>query len=109
MKLRTQQNQAVWDLAERLPDTKELNGTYKVKMFRWFRNEKIIGGGRGHNIAYGLIRWGGFEVVVIRGEMCFRYDNGRIVDQVRKIQDGVYIGKLFWGDKLRRWFRLVRT
>ena len=60
----------------------------------------------GHNKS--LIQWG--DLVVIEGQGCvrFEYKHWGIVDYVKRVSDGVYVGKFYQHGKFKGYFLLVR-
>lgn len=86
---------------------------YRVKMlprflFFWFRDIKVmetyctVGGGWGHNVAYGRIEWGKYWLIGRRlsGWLELDYTPSRwpfrlIVDRIVKIGRGRYLGKFY--------------
>ena len=72
--------------------------------------EKGLEDGSYRTIGYNksIIRWG--DLVVIEGQGCvrFEYKHWGIVDYVKRVSDGVYVGKFYQHGKFKGYFLLVR-
>ena len=96
---------------------------YKIEMATGFlpafkTHHKVIDGSIGYNttrILFWTIKWGRFSVVsgIHRdGEWKvsdLRYTKSRITDQVRRIQDGVYLGMFYWRGKFLGYFWMTKV
>lgn len=97
-----------------LPST----GRYKVEMKvggQWQTVlEKRIHGKKGTNhipvfgLRYVDIPLMDFDILLADTEVLFEYRNGLIVDKLRKVADGVWLGQLFYKGKFVDWFWLVK-
>jgi len=55
-----------------------------------------------------IIKWG--SLVVVEGQGCvqFEYEHWGIVDYVKRVSDGVYVGKFYQHGKFKGYFLLIR-
>jgi len=84
----------------RTPAIEQLEGTWKVRMWGWYRimrlDRKVIKGNRGYNV-FLCFRWGKFTVRQLDDALELRYDKGGIVDYLRlhPDRDDVMLGEFY--------------
>lgn len=91
------------------------NGEYKVKMLNGvmmllniFGDRKIIKGTRGHNVCMG-IKWGQFDVQEKDGYIELIYEKGKIIDKIKRVNNGLYSGEFYWRGRFLGHFELRKV